>query len=181
MFVLNQLFILSSFIHSGVYFVTFICQLLLLLLSLMSLLFVHRPPKNQPGHTQPLPPQPPYFTYLILDEGPSGICFIQCQQVGVTDQHGREWEGLGKVVAAAGTPKLPREVSPPSPTLGCDLLQHEVIEVLLGDGALDTERTVTLLLPCSLQVIIFSFLIFFSFFFLSIAISFFSLCACLFF
>lgn len=78
--------------------------------------------------------------------------------MGVTDQHGREWEGLGKVVAAAGTPKLPREVSPPSPTLGCDLLQHEVIEVLLGDGALDTERTVTLLLPCSLQVIIFSFL-----------------------
>lgn len=34
---------------------------------------------------------------------------------------------------------------PPPPTLGCDLLQREVIEVLLGDGALDTERTVTLL------------------------------------
>lgn len=63
--------------------------------------------------------------------------------MGVTDQHGREWEGLGKVVAAAGTPKLPREVSPSPPTLGCDLLQHEVIEVLLGNGALDTERTVT--------------------------------------
>lgn len=62
--------------------------------------------------------------------------------------------GVGQ--GAAGTPKLPREVSLPSPTLGCDLLQHEVIEVLLGDGALDTGRTVTLLLPCSLQVIIFT-------------------------
>lgn len=99
--------------------------------------------------------------------------------MGVTDQHGRKWEGLGRVVAAAGTPKLRREVSLPSPTLGCDLLQHEVIEVLLGDGALDTERTVTLLLPCSLQVIIFTFFfISFSFSFLSIAISFFPLCAC---
>lgn len=102
--------------------------------------------------------------------------------MGVTDQHGRKWEGLGRVVAAAGTPKLRREVSLPSPTLGCDLLQHEVIEVLLGDGALDTERTVTLLLPCSLQVIIFTvFFISFSFFFLSIAISFFPCMPALFF
>lgn len=102
--------------------------------------------------------------------------------MGVTDQHGRKWEGLGRIVAAAGTPKLPREVSLPSPTLGCDLLQHEVIEVLLGDGALDTERTVTLLLPCSLQVIIFTvFFISFSFFFLSIAISFFPCVPALFF
>lgn len=96
--------------------------------------------------------------------------------MGVTDQHVREWEGLGKVMAAAGTPKLPREVSPLPPTLGCNLLQHEVIEVPLGNGALDTERTVTLLLPCSLQVIIFTIILFpfpFSSSLLPFAISFF--------
>lgn len=99
--------------------------------------------------------------------------------MGVTDQHGRKWEGLGRIVAAAGTPKLPREVSLPSPTLGCDLLQHEVIEVLLGDGALDTERTVTLLLPCSLQVIIFTVFFYFLFLFLPLYCHFiFPLCAC---
>lgn len=45
-------------------------------------------------------------------------------------------------MAAAGTPKLPREVRPTLPW-GCDLLQHEVIEALLGDQALDTESTIT--------------------------------------
>lgn len=85
---------------------------------------------------------------------------------------------MGKVVAAAGTPKLPREVSPPPPTLGCDLLQHEVIEVLLGNGALDTERTVTLLLPCSLQVIIFTIYFLLPFLPVTLCHFIFSLCAC---
>lgn len=37
-----KLVVHSSVIHSGVYFVTFICQLLLLLLSYISHLFLHR-------------------------------------------------------------------------------------------------------------------------------------------
>lgn len=39
------------------------------------------------------------------------------------------------------TPKLPREVRPQ--VLDSDLLQHEVIEVLLGVGAWGAERAVT--------------------------------------
>ena len=42
-------------------------------------------------------------------------------------------------------PKLPREVRPPVPD--SDLLQHEVIEVLLGVGALGGERAITFITP----------------------------------
>lgn len=50
--------------------------------------------------------------------------------------------------------------------MGCDLLQHEVIEALIGDRALDTESTVTLL--ASLQSVghnIYKFLLLFSHFY----------------
>lgn len=139
-FILNLLlFIYPLLIHSGVFcdFYKLIATATLVLD--FPLLPIQKPPKTQPGHTLPLSPQPSHFTYLILDEGPSGICFIQRQEVGGTDQHSGEWEGLGKVMAAAGTPKLPREVGPTY----LALLQHEVIEALLGDRALDTENTLT--------------------------------------
>lgn len=47
------------------------------------------------------------------------------------------------------SPRLPREVRPQA--LGSDLLQYEVIEVLLGAGALGGERAVTFLASLCLQ------------------------------
>lgn len=67
-------------------------------------------------------------------------------------------------MAAAGTPKLPREVRPTLPW-GCDLLQHEVIEALLGDQALDTEyhNSTSLIAACVWVITFTNFYLFFPF------------------
>ena len=59
------------------------------------------------------------FTHLIFDEGPGGISFVQCQQVGGTSQHDGAWEGLGRAVAAAGTPRCPGSSGPRPWALSC--------------------------------------------------------------
>lgn len=49
--------------------------------------------------------------------------------MGSTDQHGGEWECLGKVVAAAGTPKLPMSYFVPNFGKYLDTLKKETLSL----------------------------------------------------